>query len=69
MVKYIFGVLLVMQEFVDLVYVLPNLGQIQRAEILKESFVGEVLTMVKPTLSILKKKAWGMSFGGWWSAR
>jgi len=62
-------VFLVVEKFVDFVYVLPNFGKIQRAEIFEEPLIHKILNLVGPTLSMLKKKALSISLGGATSAR
>jgi hypothetical protein len=70
MVEYVVTVLLFVEEFINFIDVLPNLGDVERSEILEKSLVSEVLGIREEcTLSILKKKAFGTSFGGLTSAR
>jgi hypothetical protein len=68
-VEDVVGVLLVGEELLNLADVLPDLGQVQRPEVLEEPLVRQVLNIPPPTLSTLKKKALGTSFGGFTSAR
>lgn len=69
MVECVVTELLVGQKLVHFVNILPDLGQVQWPEIFEETLVDEVLTEWEGTLSMLKKKALGMSLGGEWSAR
>ncbi len=69
MVEGVAGVLLVVEELVDLVDVLPYFGQVEWPEVLEETLVDEVLRGEGGTLSMLKKKALGISVGGERSAR
>jgi hypothetical protein len=69
MVKNVAAKLLIIQELVHLVDVLPDFGDVERTEVLKEALVNQVLDNRQRTLSILKKKALGMSLGGAVSAR
>lgn len=70
MVEDIIAVFFVSEELMHFVDVLPNLGKVERPEILEEALIGEILTIFERyTLSILKKKALGTSFGGLLSAR
>ena len=69
MVERAAAVLLVAQKFVHLVNVFPDFGQVQRPEVLEEALVAEVLSDQGGTLSMLKKKALGISLGGLVSAK
>lgn len=68
-VECVFAEFFVVEEFVDFVDVLPDFGDVEGSEIFEESFVDQVLDGVGGTLSMLKKKALGMSLGGATSAR
>lgn len=69
MVEGAVGVLLVAEELVHLVDVLPGFGDVQRPEVLEKALVAQVLASRNSTLSMLKKKALGISLGGLVSAR
>jgi hypothetical protein len=68
-VEHVLGVLLIRQELLNFQDVFPYLRQVQRAEVLEEALVYQVLSGRKRTLSMLKKKALGTSLGGFTSAR
>jgi hypothetical protein len=69
MIEGAVGVLLVAEELVHLVDVLPGFGDVQRSEVLEKALVAQVLASRNSTLSMLKKKALGISLGGLVSAR
>jgi len=69
MVECVFAEFFVVEEFVDLIDVFPYLRDVQWSKVFKESFINQILIGVDGTLSMLKKKALGMSFGGATSAR
>ena len=69
MIEDVFREFLFVEEFVYFVYVLPDLGQVERSKILEKSLVNKILHEFKNTLSMLKKKALGISLGGELSAR
>jgi len=62
-------ILLVIEKLVDLVYIFPYFWQVQRAEIFEKPFVVKILNFTFGTLSMLKKKAFGIYLGGVRSAR
>lgn len=69
MIEDIVAKLGVREVFMYLLYVFPYFGYIYWPKILKEALVGEVLNVWMGTLSMSKKKAFGMSLGGCTSAR
>ena len=68
MVEDAVGILGLGEELMHLVDVLPYASQVQRAEILVEGVVHQVLPQAGSTLSMLKKKDLGLSLGGELSA-
>lgn len=64
MVKCVLRKFLVMKEFVHFIDVFPNFSQIEWSKVFKEALVHKILDVSIHTLSMLKKKALGMSLGG-----
>ena len=69
MVEDTVGVLSLREELVHLVNVLPDLADVQRAEVFVKGVVSQVLGRDGGTLSMLKKKDLGLSLGGSLSAK